>query len=606
MLNLPPGLSVEDAIDRLKKNPNVLFAEPDRYVTPLGTISPVDPKYPSQWYLNTNPVSDSMGSIDVDIDAPEGWAILSSLEAGIGTTLQSIVAVVDSGCGDTAYAYTDNAVGYIPGHPDLLNSLLYTNTDEIGATAGSDDDANGLKDDYNGWDYLASPEDNKPAGADSHGTFICGIVGAAWNDTGIAGIGSEYLRILPLRVAGTTSSIAKGIVYSVQRKLRGDPVAGINLSWGLRSNDSTLRSAIQEAEAASVMVYAAAGNDEQFPWYDNDVTPLYPSSYSTMLNNVIGVAATDSSGDFTSFTHFGRNSVQVAAPGQNITSTTLNSQGSWATGNGTSFSAPIVASVGALVAAVDTTISLEQVKNRLELGGTFDEMLTEKIAWERRVNLAGSLAPFYPFSGLAPIYSTDTPLYSYTDRIGLLYGDIVQAISSSNSIAVMDTDSAGNWYVRPYSPGMVSFTITYSGGAVSAYRTGTWRVTGIKPFSATIYIGQTLDFENNTGTSGTWFVENPPIGDIDPSSGHFVAQSEGVTSVYLMSNGTRLDQSGNVVVEVRPISSNGAGCCGATAPPGDPYIPGAVEMTLMAVLLLFVRRRYLAEVSAKSKVQSPR
>jgi len=203
-------------------------------------------------------------------------------------------------------------------------------------------------------------------------------------------------------------------------------------------------------------------------------------------------------------------------------------------------------------------------------------MLTEVTTWERRANLYGALAPFYPFSGLAPIYSSDQPVYMYTDNLGQLFSSIAGAISSDSSVAVMVTDSSGKWYVRPNQPGIVTFDLTFTiPGPVSVYRTGMWRVTGIAPFSATMEPGQALNFENNTGFGGTWFVEDPAIGDIDPVTGLFTALDSGITSVYLMSGGTRIDQSGNILVRVEPVSSSSSGCgCGTTSQPGDPYLPG--------------------------------
>jgi len=95
---------------------------------------------------------------------------------------------------------------------------------------------------------------------------------------------------------------------------------------------------------------------------------------------------------------------------------------------------------------------------------------------------ASPLAPFYPFSGLAPIYSSDQPVYMYTDNLGQLFSSIAGAISSDSSVAVMVTDSSGKWYVRPNQPGIVTFDLTFTiPGPVSVYRTGMWRVTGIAP-----------------------------------------------------------------------------------------------------------------------------
>src|SRR5262249_62044272 len=62
---------------------------------------------------------------------------------------------------------------------------------------------------------------------------------------------------------------------------------------------------------------AAAGNDGA----DNNTTPFYPANYARDLDNVISVAATDHNDQLASFSNYGTNTVNLAAPGVNILST---------------------------------------------------------------------------------------------------------------------------------------------------------------------------------------------------------------------------------------------------------------------------------------------
>ena len=74
--------------------------------------------------------------------------------------MTAVVGVLDSCCGESGYFSL--STGYIPGHIDLPNSVLFANTAEL-SVIGSDSpmDANSLIDDVNGWDWEA--DDNAPA-----------------------------------------------------------------------------------------------------------------------------------------------------------------------------------------------------------------------------------------------------------------------------------------------------------------------------------------------------------------------------------------------------------------------------------------------------------
>lgn len=85
-----------------------------------------------------------------------------------------------------------------------------------------------------------------------------------------------------------------------------------NMSWAGPEYDQALKDAIDKS---SMLFVAAAGNEA----VNNDQAPSYPASYDTP--KVISVAAIDSSGNLASFSNFGVNSVDIAAPGTDILST---------------------------------------------------------------------------------------------------------------------------------------------------------------------------------------------------------------------------------------------------------------------------------------------
>jgi subtilisin family serine protease len=147
-VKLRPGRTVDEAIAALRRNPNVLYAEPDFIVRKIAT--PNDPSYGSLWGMS-------------NIKAPAAWDTTTG-PAGL------VVAVLDTGIDRS--------------HPDLAQNI-WTNPGET--LNGLDDDGNGYVDDLNGWDFAYG--DNNPSDVDGHGTHTAGTVGARGNNAlGVVGV----------------------------------------------------------------------------------------------------------------------------------------------------------------------------------------------------------------------------------------------------------------------------------------------------------------------------------------------------------------------------------------------------------------------------------
>jgi type VII secretion-associated serine protease mycosin len=186
---------------------------------------------------------------------------------------------------------------------------------------------------------------------DGHGTMMAGI--AAANTDNVEGVaGAAWTgRIMPVKVfpAGglaLDSDIAEGIAWAADH---GAKV--INLSLGGPEDSPVLHNAIIYATGKGALVVAAAGND-------GDSTPQYPAAYS----EVVAVGATDGNGALTDFSSWG-DWIDVAAPGFDIASTYPG--GDYAIGAGTSFAAPIVAGVAALIRAQTPAMTPQQVWHRI-------------------------------------------------------------------------------------------------------------------------------------------------------------------------------------------------------------------------------------------------
>ena len=105
-----------------------------------------------------------------------------------------------------------------------------------------------------------------------------------------------------------------------------------------------MRDAIATAGDEGMVVVAAAGNDG----LDTDASPFFPADFD--LPNEISVAAIDATGALATFSNYGANTVDLAAPGTGI-ETTLD-DGTYGVVSGTSVATPFVTGTVALVASL--------------------------------------------------------------------------------------------------------------------------------------------------------------------------------------------------------------------------------------------------------------
>ena len=199
-----------------------------------------------------------------------------------------------------------------------------------------------------------------------HGTFVAGEIGAVGNNgVGVTGV-NWNVTIMPLKFldangGGYTSDAIRAINYAtMERTQYGVNVRVINASWSSSQSDAGLNAAIQAAGNAGILFVAAAGNSAS----NNDVTPQYPANSG--LANVVSVAASDSSDRLATFSNYGANTVNLAAPGVSIYGTLPG--GKYGYLSGTSMATPEVAGVAALAWAADPNATVAQVRNALLQG----------------------------------------------------------------------------------------------------------------------------------------------------------------------------------------------------------------------------------------------
>ncbi len=330
---LPPGITVADALKRLNGRPGVRYAEPDYRVRAIRT--PNDPRFGDLWGMHNT--GQTGGTPDADIDAPEAWDLAT------GRT-NIIVGVVDTG------------VDY--NHEDLA-AAMWRNPREIPAN-GLDDDANGYVDDVHGINAINGS--GNPLDDNDHGTHCAGTIGGVGdNGIGVAGV-CWRVRIMALKFldaggSGDTSDAITCVDYAARQGARV-----LNNSWGGGGYSQALKDAIDAAGASGLVFCAAAGNSG----IDTDASPHYPSAYESPA--ILAVMATDQfdarvniSGWWAS--NYGRNTVDLAAPGHDILS--CKRGGGYVSFDGTSMATPHVSGACALLLARNPLLTAAQVKQAL-------------------------------------------------------------------------------------------------------------------------------------------------------------------------------------------------------------------------------------------------
>jgi serine protease len=300
------GRSVDVVVAELLADPGVAWAEPDYAISVAGEVqaTPV---------AVNDPLTAQQYALD-RMHVREAW----SIETG-GT---NVVAVLDT--------------GVWAAHPDLAGRLVA------------------------GYDFVN--HDSNPADDNTHGTWVSGIIAANANDGyGVAGI-SWTDKIMPVKVmdengSGWTSDVAAGIHWAVDH---GASV--INMSIAGFADSQVLREAIDYAWAHDVVMVGAAGNNRS-------TGPVYPASYQ----HVISVSATQADDEFTNWSNYGAD-IDVSAPGGSILTTSCNRStvstcrftGMHIVISGTSFAAPNVAGVVALLRARNPGWSNGAVVSRIQ------------------------------------------------------------------------------------------------------------------------------------------------------------------------------------------------------------------------------------------------
>ena len=325
-----PRHRVRAMAHRVREQDGVRYAEPN-YVTHAAAV-PNDPSFDLRWPLeNTGQVVNGIGGVrGADEDVLPAWDVTTGDPS-------VVVGEVDSG------------VDYL--HPDLAANI-WSNPGGIGGCPAGTHGYNAISGNCDPMD-----DDTKYNG---HGTHVAGIIGAVGNNgIGITGV-NWRTTILPVKFLntvqkGTTSQLIAALEWLIAAKHAGVNVRVINDSHGQTAYSQALSDEIDRLGANNILFVTAAGNygDDD----DNPATTRYPCANGNA--NLICVAATTQRDTLAPWSNYGANTVDLAAPGNNIYSTLRN--GTYGYIKGTSMSTAEVSGAAALILA-STDLSTPALK----------------------------------------------------------------------------------------------------------------------------------------------------------------------------------------------------------------------------------------------------
>lgn len=273
------SLTTKQLVRTLNKQDDVLYAEPNYRVHACNVD---DSYFRFQWSMQGG----TPGTSDYNENTPNVTTVWDR-----GTTgTEAIVAVVDTG------------VNYK--HPDLAGNMWHnTHQPELAGKYG--------------FDFING--DSDPMDENGHGTHCAGIIGAQGNNgIGISGV-NQRVRIMALRTLNSDGSAwlsheVAAYHYINQALDLGEPIRAINNSWGGGLSSKIFEELINIVGEKGAITCCAAGNDSN----NNDENPYYPSGIMSPYKLTVAAATED--GQLAGFSNYGKESVDVAAPGTDILS----------------------------------------------------------------------------------------------------------------------------------------------------------------------------------------------------------------------------------------------------------------------------------------------
>ena len=233
----------------------------------------------------------------------------------------------------------------------------------------------------------AYPEVEPNSTIPDHGTFIAALI-VADPDNGVGRSGlAPYARFNAQKIADDDGALYFSYAIEAMADLADGDLGVRVLNYSIAGPTATqsFRDAIEALASVGILVVTAAGNcpSANCADADNDSHPMFPGSYT--FDHIVTVAASSADDGFNTYSHYGRNSVDLAAPGVNICSAGVRSDHNYYIAGGTSYATPLVAATAALLLEAHPRLTTRDLARILRISAR------PSAAWTHKVRSGGVL-----------------------------------------------------------------------------------------------------------------------------------------------------------------------------------------------------------------------
>ena len=228
-----------------------------------------------------------------------------------------------------------------------------------------------------------------------HCTKMAGIIGAnRENNKGIKGI-TQDVQIMTLNISPSGDEHDKDITMAIHYAVdNGAKIINMSIGKEFSLHKEWVTEAFKYAEKHNVLLVHASGNDGS----DIDKNQFYPNdnnfeNFKEISSNFINVGSVTHKLDSTfvsGFSNYGKQNVDLFAPGDEIYSTSTGNN--YRFSSGTSLAAPMVSGTAALIWSYYPSLTVQQVKQIILDSGT---------SYNLEVIIPGTKDKKIPFSELS-------------------------------------------------------------------------------------------------------------------------------------------------------------------------------------------------------------
>lgn len=210
---------------------------------------------------------------------------------------------------------------------------------------------------------------NLMAGSPFHGTHCAGIIAAQRNNNkGMDGV-ADNVKIMMLRAVPDGDEHDKDIALAIRYAVnQGAQIISMSFGKDFSPEKQWVDDAVMYAESKGVLMIHAAGNDHKnIDTADNFPNPvlLNGKGRSSSFITVGASGDVNNGGAVANFSNYGKNEVDIFAPGVGIYST-IPGGNTYGSASGTSMAAPVVAGTAAFLMSYYPGLSAKQIKYAIE------------------------------------------------------------------------------------------------------------------------------------------------------------------------------------------------------------------------------------------------